>query len=132
MAKNVFDMGPCGELRSRPEQIKGCIYERVAQSSQTDHMVDIVNMPRGRGLADSSGPRVGCACPLLILDRSGRTGVNATCNQAARAVTEWLRLWASDVGSWCESRHWLCLWGATTDPELRGRLAISPAFGQAE
>jgi len=75
-------------------------------------------MPRGRGLAGSSGPRVGCACPLLILDRSGRTGANAACNQAARAVTEWLRRWASDVGSWCESGHWLCLWGAATATEL--------------
>ncbi len=63
-------------------------------------MVDIVHMSRGRGLAGSSGPRVACDCPLLILDRSGRAGANAACHQAARAVTEWLRRWPSDAGSW--------------------------------
>ena len=77
-------------------------------------------MSRGRGLGGCSGPGVACACPLLILDRSGRTSAIAACHQAARAVTQWLRRGRVTPDLGCESGHWRCLWGAATDTELNG------------
>jgi hypothetical protein len=67
-------------------EYKGRTDERLAKSSQNDHMVDIVCMSSGWGLVGPSRPSDTGAYPILILDRSGRAGANVACHQIARFV----------------------------------------------
>ena len=77
---------------------KGRTDERLAKSSQNDHMVDIVRMSGGWGLVGPSRPGYTGACPILILDRSGRAGPHVARHQIARLVG-----WLIDIRRQCDS-----------------------------